>query len=142
MRPIAFRSPVPAIPTTSVANSSGAMIILIIRRNASARGLTATPTPGQTAPTRMPASSPIKICVVRCGRRNRDDMLSPRGLDRRAGLAIGFSALDGFALVVFFFPFGEADRHFDAALLEVHAHGNQRHAFFDRLADQLPDLVA
>ena len=46
MRPIAFRSPVPAMPTTSVENSSGAMIILIMRRNASASGLIATPNAG------------------------------------------------------------------------------------------------
>ena len=39
IRPIALRSPVPAIPITSVENSSGAMIILIIRRNVSAIGL-------------------------------------------------------------------------------------------------------
>ncbi len=44
---MAFRSPVPAIPTTRVENSSGAMIILIIRRNASARGLMLTPNAGQ-----------------------------------------------------------------------------------------------
>ena len=41
MRPMAFRSPLPAMPTTSVENSSGAMIILIMRRNMSARGLIA-----------------------------------------------------------------------------------------------------
>ena len=39
IRPIAFRSPVPAMPTTSVAKISGAMIILIMRRNTSASGL-------------------------------------------------------------------------------------------------------
>ena len=44
---MAFRSPVPAMPTTSVENSSGAMIILIIRRNASASGLMLTPKAGQ-----------------------------------------------------------------------------------------------
>ncbi len=44
---MAFTSPVPAMPTTSVENTSGAMIILIIRRNASASGLIATPNPGQ-----------------------------------------------------------------------------------------------
>ena len=48
MRPIVFRSPVPAMPTTSVENSSGAMIILIMRRKASASGFTATPNPGHT----------------------------------------------------------------------------------------------
>jgi len=46
MRPIAFTPPAPAIPTTSVENTSGAMIILIIRKNASAIGLTATPACG------------------------------------------------------------------------------------------------
>ena len=48
MRPIDFRSLVPAMPITSVANSSGAMIILIMRRNASATGLIATPNDGHT----------------------------------------------------------------------------------------------
>jgi hypothetical protein len=47
IRPIAFRSPVPAMPTTRVENRSGAMIILIRRRNASASGLMATPAAGQ-----------------------------------------------------------------------------------------------
>ena len=37
---------VPAMPTTSVEKSSGAMIILIIRRNRSASGLMATPNAG------------------------------------------------------------------------------------------------
>jgi hypothetical protein len=36
MRPDVFMSPVPAMPTTSVENSSGAMIILIMRRKTSA----------------------------------------------------------------------------------------------------------
>jgi len=39
IRPIALRSPVPAMPMTSVEKRSGAMIILIIRRNVSAIGL-------------------------------------------------------------------------------------------------------
>ena len=51
MRPIARRSPVPAMPTTSVEKSSGAMIILIMRRNTSASGLIATPTSGQSEPS-------------------------------------------------------------------------------------------
>ena len=50
MRPIARRSPVPAMPTTSVEKSSGAMIILIIRRNRSATGLISTPNDGQIQP--------------------------------------------------------------------------------------------
>ena len=50
MRPIAFRSPVPAMPTTSVENSSGAMIILIIRRNVSASGLICSPKPAMCVP--------------------------------------------------------------------------------------------
>ena len=37
----------PAIPTTSVENTSGAMIILMSRRKASARGFVATPKDGQ-----------------------------------------------------------------------------------------------
>src|SRR5262249_32448773 len=69
IRPIAFRSPVPAMPTTSVEKSSGAMIILIIRRKASASGFTATPKVGDKNPTAIPASNPMKICVVTPGRR-------------------------------------------------------------------------
>jgi hypothetical protein len=80
-RPIDFKSPVPAIPTTSVANSKGAMIILIIRRNASASGLIATPTEGQTAPMRMPITRPMKIWVVKLG--------SQEGREGRGGAALG-----------------------------------------------------
>ena len=54
MRPMAFRSPMPAMPITSVENSSGAMIILIIRRNASAMRLDAGPDVRQEVPERDP----------------------------------------------------------------------------------------
>ena len=37
MRPTVFASPVPAMPATTVANTSGAMIILMSRRKMSAR---------------------------------------------------------------------------------------------------------
>ena len=36
MRPTVFASPVPAMPATTVANTSGAMIILMSRRKMSA----------------------------------------------------------------------------------------------------------
>ena len=71
MRPMARRSPVPAMPTTSVENSSGAMIILIIRRNKSAIGLIPTPTEGHNQPTRTPTARPMKICAVSPGSRLR-----------------------------------------------------------------------
>jgi hypothetical protein len=76
MRPIARRSPLPAMPTTSVENSSGAMIILIMRRNTSASGLIATPVDGHTMPIRIPATRPTKICVVREGARHADGRLA------------------------------------------------------------------
>ena len=71
MRPIARRSPVPAMPTTSVEKSSGAMIILIIRRNRSAIGLISTPNDGHAQPIRTPMARPMKICVVSPGNRLR-----------------------------------------------------------------------
>ncbi len=69
MRPMVRRSPAPAMPTTSVENSSGAMIILIMRRKRSASGLIATPSDGFSQPMRMPMARPMKICVVRPGKR-------------------------------------------------------------------------
>ena len=67
MRPIAFTSPVPAMPTTSVENRRGAMIILIIRRNMSASGLMLVATSGATAPSSTPRARPMKIWMVRLG---------------------------------------------------------------------------
>ena len=91
MRPIARRSPVPAMPTTSVENSSGAMIILIIRRNRSASGLISTPNDGQSQPMTTPMARPMKICAVRPGSRlgaappaARTATTSPSGPPRRA----------------------------------------------------------
>src|SRR5213594_405686 len=69
MRPIALSSPVPAIPTTRVEKTSGAMIILMRRRKASAKGLVAVPNGGQMYPTAMPSTSAIRIWAVRPGRR-------------------------------------------------------------------------
>jgi hypothetical protein len=72
------------MPTTSVENRSGAMIILIIRRNRSASGLISMPSQGQSQPMATPTVKPMKICVVRPGNRlgtasacdtGRDDML-------------------------------------------------------------------
>ena len=68
MRPIAFRSPVPAMPTTSVENSSGAMIILIIRRNEIGERLDRDANVGhEPADAATPMARPMKICVVRPG---------------------------------------------------------------------------
>ena len=72
MRPTAFRSPVPAMPMTRVEKMSGARIILISRRNRSASGRMATPVSGQTWPITMPMARPMKIWVVRPGRRLRE----------------------------------------------------------------------
>ena len=84
MRPIALRSPVPAMPTTSVEKSSGAMIILIIRRNTSAIGLMATPQVGHTRPMTMPRTSPMKIWVVRPGTNDREGEAAAAESVRRA----------------------------------------------------------
>src|SRR5581483_6135032 len=62
--------------------------------------------------------------------------------DGRARLAIDLAALDRFALVVFLFALGEADGNLHAAVLVIQPHGDQRHALFDGLANQLSDLVA
>src|SRR6185295_8755119 len=48
--------------------------------------------------------------------------------DRRPRLAVDLAPFDGLALVVFLFPFCQTDRHFHAAVLEVHPHGHQGHA--------------
>jgi hypothetical protein len=71
IRPVVFKSPLAPMPTTRVENRSGAMIILIRRRNASASGRIATANSGKKEPTPTPTSSPMKICVVTFGRRRR-----------------------------------------------------------------------
>jgi hypothetical protein len=70
IRPIARRSPVPAIPTTSVENSSGAMIILIIRRKVSASGRMSAPNDGHSQPMTTPTIRPIMIRAVGPGPRH------------------------------------------------------------------------
>ena len=81
MRPIAFMSPVPAMPMTSVENSNGAMIILIIRRKTVDSGLSCSAKPitcrppaseeGKKYPRTMPRMRPMKIWVVTLGMRER-----------------------------------------------------------------------
>ena len=64
------------------------MIILIIRRNASASGLTAIPAPGQTAPRTAPATRPMRICVVSDGPR-RLEVPATGALAPCEGAAVG-----------------------------------------------------
>src|SRR6185436_7546158 len=66
---------------------------------------------------------------------------APR-FDGRARFAIDFALLDRLALVVVLLPFREADRHLDAAVLEVQPHRDEGHALLHRLPNQLADLVA
>src|SRR5436309_2196154 len=49
-------------------------------------------------------------------------------LNRRSRFPVRFSPPDRLALVEFLLALGEADRHFHAPLLEVHAHRYERHA--------------
>src|SRR3954468_10895941 len=66
---------------------------------------------------------------------------APR-LDRGARFAVRVAPLHRFALVVILLAPRQADGHLYPAVLEVHADRDQRHPFFDRLANQLPDLLA
>src|SRR5258708_6664843 len=65
MRPTCRMSPVPAMPMTSVAKISGAMIDLIRLRNRIDNGRIAIPHSGRSAPSSTPAMRPMKIFVVR-----------------------------------------------------------------------------
>src|SRR5437763_3710658 len=82
MRPTAFTCPAPAIPATSVPKISGAMIILIRRRNNWLNGLKYRAHSGwlrlTNAPATMPAISPRTICWVR---------VSPRPAALEGGVA-------------------------------------------------------
>src|SRR5204863_9363921 len=60
--------------------------------------------------------------------------LYPAALDGCAGLALRFAALDGLALVEQFLALGQRDRHFDAALPEVHPQRDDRQPLFGGLA--------
>ena len=70
MRPICFSSPEPAIPATSVPNSSGATMDLISVRNTLLTGASFDANPGATSPSTTPATIPIKIQTVNDGRFN------------------------------------------------------------------------
>src|SRR5580704_12169526 len=60
--------PVPAIPTTKVANSSGAMMDLIKRRKMVPSRPNSFASPGNAAPKATPATSAIRIQTVSDGR--------------------------------------------------------------------------
>ena len=64
MRPTCLRFGWPAIPTTSVANSSGAMIVLIIRMKIWLRSRIPTPTAGKSWPISAPISIDTRIHAV------------------------------------------------------------------------------
>ena len=64
MRPTCRMSPVPAMPMTSVAKISGAMIDLIRFRKSIDSGRNAMPHVGQSQPTSTPTARPMKIFCV------------------------------------------------------------------------------
>ena len=57
-------SPAPAMPCTNVANSSGAMIDLIMRKKILLKMAMFMPTWGKNWPTRIPATRPMTIQLV------------------------------------------------------------------------------
>ncbi len=63
-RPTFFKSACPAMPTTSVPKSSGAMITLISRRKIVPRNCSFSATEGASWPSSAPASSPTRIQPV------------------------------------------------------------------------------
>src|SRR5579883_2041701 len=65
MRPICWSSPDPAMPYTRVANSSGAMMERIRRRNTLLRGASWLAKCGARMPSATPAAMPKKIQAVR-----------------------------------------------------------------------------
>src|SRR6266702_4235 len=66
----------------------------------------------------------------------------PSFLDGGACFAIRLAAFDRLALVVRLLALGQADGHLHTAVLQVHAHGHQRHPALDGLANQLSDLLS
>jgi len=68
MRPMVLTLPVPAMPATSVPNNNGAMIDLIRRRKIVPSRPIFTAGAGKATPNAMPATSAIRIQVVRDGR--------------------------------------------------------------------------
>src|SRR5579872_1682179 len=67
IRPIVLMLPVPAIPTTNVANIRGAMMDLIKRRKTVPSRPNSFAGPGNAAPNAMPANSAIRIQTVSDG---------------------------------------------------------------------------
>jgi len=65
MRPIALAEPEPAMPTTRVANSRGAMIDLIMRMKMFETGVRSLAWSGKKWPKAMPTTMAIKIQLVR-----------------------------------------------------------------------------
>src|ERR1700704_408025 len=83
MRPTFRNAPAPAIPTTMVEKTSGAMIDLIRLRKMSRRKKTAFPQSGRNQPTVAPTIKPIMICTVsdgqyhgRCSRFSEEGLIS------------------------------------------------------------------
>ena len=70
MRPTWRRLGCPAMPTTSVANSSGAMIVLIIRMKIWLSSRSATALPGKSWPTSAPTTIETRIHDVSVRRRH------------------------------------------------------------------------
>ena len=64
MRPMCLMSPPPAIPATSVPNSSGAMMERIRRRNTVLISPSCLAKSGAKMPSATPAAMPIKIQAV------------------------------------------------------------------------------
>ncbi len=67
MRPMVLMLPVPAIPTTSVPNKSGAMMDLIMRRKIVPSSAIFCAGSGKNAPKATPATSAIRIQAVSDG---------------------------------------------------------------------------
>src|SRR5215831_14337127 len=92
----------------------------------------------QPAPTTMMSTRAVRTARLVCiGASSLASFLH-----RRARFPLCFAALDRLTLVVRFLAFGQADRHLDAPVLQVHPHRDERHAALDRLADQLADFLA
>src|SRR4029079_8629636 len=75
MRPVVFRSPPPAIPTTSVENRSGATIILIRRMERFDRGVNGADADGETRQRLPPRSRGWRQRADRDADRERDEDL-------------------------------------------------------------------
>src|SRR5262245_26896953 len=69
IRPTSLRLPCPAMPTTSVANNSGATIVRIRRMKIVLRILSSVAAAGKNKPNTPPTTIAIRIQVVSDGRR-------------------------------------------------------------------------